>query len=69
MSKTSPFDRAEFCDVNGEYSGSVGGSAGWIDTLAEKSEVRNFDDGLEDSIGEFQWLVGPMRKADAELAF
>ena len=66
---SNPFDRAEFCDVNGEYSGSVGSDFGWIDALAEKSEVHTLDEGLEESVDGFQWLVGRMRPADAGLAF
>lgn len=66
MGRRSYLDRAEFCDVNGEYSGSISTNSSWIDALAEKSEVRNIGDGIEESVEGFGWLVGNMRGSDSE---
>ena len=69
MDKRSYLDRAEFCDVNGEYSGSISTNASWIDALAEKSAVRTFGDGIEESVEGFGWLVGKIRGGDGDLQF
>lgn len=65
MGRKSPFDAAELCDFSGEYSGSAGDGAGWIDVLAEKGTAREAGEDLAEATEGYGWLVGRLGRGDA----
>ena len=69
---TYAIDATELCDFNGEQSGAAL-AGGWIDELAAKGTANTVDEGLEESLEGYGWLVGRMprrrRSEAAELDF